>query len=408
MMRRKTFWRKWRMMMTKTYPYNDTTQLTAHFNVSEFRCKCGKVHDTLLTDELVEKLEQLYAALDCSKIIVTSGIRCSMHDRTVGGSGTGQHTKGNAADICCYGQDGQPISSKVVCCKAQDIGFTGIANITAAYQYTHVDVRPNGKWYGDEVHGNSTVTDDFYKYFGGEDMKGIDVSVHNGNIDWNRVKSAGIDFAILRAGYGRLASQKDERFEQNYSGAKAAGVPVGAYWYSYAMSEDEARLEADVFLSIIKEKQFEFPVYYDVEEKKQFALGKEKVSAIMRAFLERVEAAGYFVGLYGSASSLTTHTADDIKSRYTIWLAHWVNQTSYGGAYGIWQHSEKGRVDGITGNVDLDIGYKDFPTIIKGKGLNGWGKAEPTSTSAPDKPDTTVTATIKIGTDTYKGTLKKE
>ncbi len=408
MMRRKTFWRKWRMTMTKTYPFDDSTQLSAHFNVSEFRCKCGKVHDTLLADELVEKLEQLYAALDCSKIIVTSGFRCSMHDRAVGGSGTGQHTKGNAADICCYGQDGQPISSKVVCCKAQDIGFTGIANITAAYQYTHVDVRPNGKWYGDEVHGNSTVTDDFYKYFGGEDMKGIDVSVHNGNIDWQKVKNAGIDFAILRAGFGRLASQKDEHFEQNYSGAKAAGIPIGACWYSYAMSEDEARLEADVFLSIIKGKQFEFPVYYDVEEKKQFALGKEKVSAIMRAFLERVEAAGYFVGLYGSASSLTTHTADDIKSRYTIWLAHWVDKTSYSGAYGIWQHSEKGRVDGINGNVDLDIGYKDFPTIIKGKGLNGFGKAEPTSTPAPDKPDTTVTATIKIGTDTYKGTLKKE
>ena len=393
--------------MIKTYPFNDTTQLSAHFNVSEFRCKCGKVHDTLLADELVEKLEQLYAALDCSKIIVTSGFRCSMHDRTVGGSGTGQHTKGNAADICCYGQDGQPISSKVVCCKAQDIGFTGIANITAAYQYTHVDVRSGSKWYGDEVHGNSTVTDDFYKYFGGEDMKGIDVSVHNGNIDWNRVKSAGIDFAILRAGYGRLASQKDEHFEQNYSGAKAAGVPVGAYWYSYAMSEDEARLEADVFLSIIKGKQFEFPVYYDVEEKKQFDLGKEKASAIMRAFLERVEAAGYFVGLYGSASSLTTHTADDIKSRYTIWLAHWVNQTSYGGAYGIWQHSEKGRVDGISGNVDLDIGYKDFPTIIKGKGLNGYGKTEPSPTPAPDVLDSDVTATIKIGNDTYKGTLKK-
>ena len=396
------------MTMTKTYPFDDSTQLSAHFNVSEFRCKCGKVHDTLLADELVEKLEQLYAALDCSKIIVTSGFRCSMHDRTVGGSGTGQHTKGNAADICCYGQDGQPISSKIVCCKAQDIGFRGIANITDAYQYTHVDVRLNGKWYGDEVHGNNTVTDDFYKYFGGEDMKGIDVSVHNGNIDWQKVKAGGIDFAILRAGYGRLASQKDERFEQNYSGAKAAGIPIGAYWYSYAMSEDEARLEADVFLSIIKGKQFEFPVYYDVEEKKQFALGKEKVSAIMRAFLERVEAAGYFVGLYGSASSLTTHTADDIKSRYTIWLAHWVNQTSYGGAYGIWQHSEKGKVDGINGNVDLDICYKDFPTIIKGKGLNGWDKAEPTSTPAPDKPDTTVTATIKIGTDTYKGTLVKE
>lgn len=162
-----------------------------------------------------------------------------------------------------------------------------------------------------------------------------------------------------------------------------------------------------MFLSIIKGKQFEFPVYYDVEEKKQFALGKEKVSAIMRAFLERVEAAGYFVGLYGSASSLTTHTADDIKSRYTIWLAHWVNQTSYGGAYGIWQHSEKGRVNGINGNVDLDICYKDFQTTIKSKGLNGWGKAEPTSTPAPDVQESNVTVTVQIGKDSYKATLKK-
>ena len=393
--------------MSKSYEYSDKTQLSPHFNISEFRCKCGKEHETLNNPELIEKLEKLYAALNCSKIIVTSGYRCAAHDKNVGGSGNGQHTLGNAADICCYGQDGRPISSKIVCCKAQDIGFRGIANITAAYIYTHVDVRDKGKWYGDEVHGNSTVTDDFYKYFGGEDMKGIDVSVHNGNIDWNKVKADGIEFAILRAGFGRLEKQKDEKFEQNYAGAKAAGIPVGAYWYSYAMDEDEARLEANVFLKVIKGKQFEMPVYFDLEEKKQLDLGKEKVSAIMRAFLERVESAGYFTGLYGSASSLTTHTADDIKSQYTIWLAHWVDKTNYSGAYGIWQYSEKGHVDGINGNVDLDICYKDFPTIIKGKRLNGWGKAEPTSTPAPDKSDTTVTATIKIGDDTYKGTLVK-
>ena len=260
--------------MNKKYEYSDTTQLSPHFNAKEFRCKCGKEHEFSISEELIEKLEKLYAALNCSKIIVTSGYRCAAHDKTVGGSGTGQHTLGNAADICCYGQDGQPISSKVVCCKAQDIGFRGIANITAAYQYTHVDVRPNGKWYGDEVHGNSTVTDDFYKYFGGEDMKGIDVSVHNGNIDWGKVKADGIDFAILRAGFGKLEKQKDEKFEQNYAGAKAAGIPVGAYWYSYAMTPEEAEQEADVFLSVIKGKQFEMPVYFDLEEKKQFDLGK--------------------------------------------------------------------------------------------------------------------------------------
>ena len=397
--------------MSKSYEYSDKTELSPHFNISEFRCKCGMEHETLNDPELIEKLEKLYEALNCSKIIVTSGYRCEQHDKNVGGSGNGQHTLGKAADICCYGQDGQPISSKVVCCKAQDIGFRGIANITAAYIYTHVDVRDKGKWYGDEVHGNSTVTDDFYKYFGGEDMKGIDVSVHNGNIDWNKVKADGIEFAILRAGFGRLEKQKDEKFEQNYAGAKAAGISVGAYWYSYAMTPEEAELEADVFLKVIKGKQFEMPVYFDLEEKKQFDLGKEKVSAIMRAFLEKVEKAGYFVGLYGSASSLTTHTADNIKSHYTIWLAHWVDKTNYGGAYAVWQYSEKGKVDGISGNVDLDICYKDFPTIIKGKGLNGCGKA---SNPAPAEPeptepttDTTATVTVTIGNETYKGTLVK-
>ena len=398
--------------MSKTYEYSDKTQLSPHFNAKEFRCKCGKEHEFGISNELVNKLEKLYTALNCSKIIVTSGYRCPTHDKNVGGSGTGQHTLGNAADICCYGQDGQPISSKIVCQKAQDIGFTGIANITAAYIYTHVDVRLNGKWYGDEVHSNGSVTDDFYKYFaadtadnhkGADTMKGIDVSVHNGDIDWQKVKADGIDFAIIRAGFGRLEKQKDEKFEQNYAGAKATGIPVGSYWYSYAMTPEEAELEADVFLSVIKGKQFEMPVYFDLEEKKQFSLGKEKVSAIMRAFLEKVESAGYFTGLYGSASSLTTHTADDIKSRYTIWLAHWVNQTNYSSAYAIWQYSSKGKVAGINGNVDLDICYKDFPTVIKSKGLNGWAKS---STPAPDVLDT-ATVTITIGNDTYKGTLVK-
>ena len=393
--------------MVKKYESGDKSQLSQHFNVQEFRCKCGKEHEILIAEELITNLEKLYSALNCSKIIVTSGYRCTAHDKNVGGSGSGQHTKGNAADICCYGQDGQPISSKTVCCMTQDIGFGGIANINEKYIYTHVDVRTGTKWYGDEIKGNSTVTSDFYQYFGISKtneplMKGIDVSVHNGSIDWQKVKNAGIQFAILRAGYGRELSQKDAKFEENYRNAKVAGIPVGAYWYSYAMTEDEARLEADVFLSVIKGKQFEMPVYFDLEEKKQFDLGKEKVSAIMRAFLEKVEKAGYFVGLYGSASSLTTHTADDIKSRYTIWLAHWTDKTNYSGAYGIWQYSDKGKVDGISGNVDLDIAYADFPIIIKGKGLNGFGKD-----TTPEPDSTTANVTITIGNEIYKGTLIK-
>ena len=389
------------------YQYSDSVQISPHFNSTEFRCKCGKEHDFEVNDNLVQKLEKLYAALNCSQIIVTSGFRCVTHDKNVGGSGTGQHTLGNAADICCYGQDGQPISSKTVCCKAQDIGFTGIANITAAYQYTHVDVRPNGKWYGDEVHGNNSVTDDFYKYFGGEDMKGIDVSVHNGDIDWGKVKADGIDFAILRAGYGKLAKQKDAKFEDNYKGAKAAGIPVGAYWYSYATTPDEAKLEAEVCVSILKGKQFEFPIFFDQEEKTTLDTGKANCSEMIRAFCDVLEANGYWVGLYTSRSCLTTHIEDDIKKRYALWAAEWSDKLRYDGPVGIWQHSEKGKVDGITGNVDLDIGYKDYPTMVKAKGLNGFGKA-PDPTPAPDVPkESAVNVTVQIGGDNYSGTLTK-
>lgn len=169
------------------------------------------------------------------------------------------------------------------------------------------------------------------------------------------------------------------------------------------MNEDEAIQEADVFISTIKGKQFEYPVFYDVEESKQFALSKEKLSAIIRAFLERVEAAGYFVGLYGSASSLKTHTADDIKRKYAIWLAHWCDSTNYSGAYGIWQHSCKGKVDGISGDVDLDKCYVDYPERIKTKGLNGFGG---TPTPAP-VPDDSVYATVNVDGKKYSGKLNR-
>lgn len=154
-------------MAVKTYKATDKTQLSPHFNVQEFRCKCGKAHDTLIADELVAKLEELYAALDCSMITINSGYRCVAHDKEVGGSGGGFHVKGMAADIRCFAKNGSLISSKLVSCKAQDVGFGGIANIDTSYVNTHVDVRPSGQWYGNEtVTTASSVTDDFYKYYG--------------------------------------------------------------------------------------------------------------------------------------------------------------------------------------------------------------------------------------------------
>jgi hypothetical protein len=154
-------------MSVKTYKYNDKTQLTEHFNVSEFKCKCGGTHDTKLDTNLVNKLEKLYTALNCSKIIVNSGYRCATHDKNVGGTGVGQHVNGMAADIVCYDKNGAKISTKKVTCAAQDVGFTGIANIDRAYTAAHVDVRTSGKWYGDETVTTAySVCSDFYSHWG--------------------------------------------------------------------------------------------------------------------------------------------------------------------------------------------------------------------------------------------------
>ena len=148
------------------YKSGDTTQLSEHFKASEFRCKCGKAHDFSVNEELIQKLEQLRAALECSSITVSSGFRCPAHDKAVGGKGNGQHTLGRAADICCRDANGEIIDTKKVCCAAQEIGFNGIARINE--RNTHVDVRTGKTWYGDETKGNSYCIPslDFYAYFG--------------------------------------------------------------------------------------------------------------------------------------------------------------------------------------------------------------------------------------------------
>ena len=397
-----------------TLKYDDNVQITPHFNSREFRCKCSRKHDFQLDGELVENLAQFFTVVPklfgvkVKCINVSSGFRCPDHDRSpaVGGSGTGQHTLGKAADYTIILEDGSTLASWKVCIAAQEIGFRGIARINDSY--THSDTRV-GHWFGDETHGNSFCIPckDFYEYFKvpkeAKPMKqGIDVSAHQGKIDWKKVN---IDFAILHAGFGKVISQKDEYFDANYSGAKAAGIPIGAYWYSYAMTPDEARQEADVFLEVIKSKQFEYPVYFDIEEQKQLALGKENVSAIIKAFLEKVEKAGYWVGLYMSASPLTDCVTDDIKNRYAVWVANvGVSKPSYSGAYGMWQYSWTGKVSGINGDVDMDYAYVDYPAKIKERGLNGFGNHPPAN---PEPVKESIDVKMTINGKQYSGTLKE-
>lgn len=203
-------------------------------------------------------------------------------------------------------------------------------------------------------------------------LNGIDVSKHNGSIDWNKVKNSGkVDFAIIRAGYGKVASQKDEQYIININGATKVGLKVGLYWYSYATSVSDAKAEAKVCLECIGEPTLGLPIYYDIEEKKTLSLGKDKVSKIAETFLAEIEKAGYKGGIYASKSAMETLIGDDIKNKYSVWVAHvgkdgaTLKSTSYKGKKDIWQYSWKGKIDGISGDVDLDHCYLDLDSAKK-------------------------------------------
>lgn len=205
-------------------------------------------------------------------------------------------------------------------------------------------------------------------------MNGIDVSKWQATIDFNKVKASGKEFVLIRAGYGRYTNQKDEYFESNYKNAKAAGLHVGAYWYSYAESPEDAKLEAKACMEVIKGKQFDMPVLYDFEEKRQFNRGKKFCSDCIDAFCSVMEAANYFVGLYIYRSALQNYVEDSITKKYALAVAEYGPKLNYNGNVGIWQYSSTGRVNGINGNVDLDICYVDYPKIIKEAGRNGYTK----------------------------------
>lgn len=227
---------------------------------------------------------------------------------------------------------------------------------------------------------------------------GVDVSKWQGSIDWNRVKKLA-DFAIIRAGYGKEPSQVDKCFHNNIKNAQANNVPVGVYWYSYARTVDEAVQEAKVLLNTIKGYKLEYPVVFDIEDSSQITLSKRVLTDICKAFCNEIEKAGYYAMIYTNCNWLKNHLyADELLSKYDLWLAQWnVKEPSYN--CGMWQTSDKGIIDGISGNVDLNTAFKDYPAIMKSKGLNGFSKSGQT---APK----TILYTVKKG-DTLSEIAKK-
>lgn len=224
-------------------------------------------------------------------------------------------------------------------------------------------------------------------------VKGIDVSYWQGIIDWAKVKAAGISFAIIKAGGSDDGFYTDSKWETNYKGAKANGIAVGAYYFvgPKCVNAAAGKADAERFIQLLKGKQFEYPVFMDNEA--QPVSAKTGITEASIAFCETMEAAGYFVGIYGSTYSGFRDRMDDSKlTAYTHWVAQYASKCTYSGKYGIWQYSSKGRVNGISGNVDMDLSYVDYPSAIKGGGFNGYEKtvfsSKPVASTTPAKKST--------------------
>lgn len=229
--------------------------------------------------------------------------------------------------------------------------------------------------------------------------KGIDVSVWQDVIDWPKVKASGVEFAMIRVGYGSSngdSCKLDKCFKANIDGALAAGVDAGVYFYSYAKSAAAAAKEAAWVLEQLKpySGRLTYPVAYDLEDPSQKDLGRSVLTAMVVAFEETIEDGGYYAMFYSNLDWCKNRLNMQDLAAYDLWLAQWASKPTDTLKFGIWQSSSNGSVPGINGRVDTDTAYKDYPAIIKRAGLNG----HKTPTTAPEPPQEAPDAPTGTGT----------
>ncbi len=198
----------------------------------------------------------------------------------------------------------------------------------------------------------------------GATAQGIDVSEHQGRIDWNAVKASGIDFAILRVGFGAPSwgGRVDYQFNRNISECERLGIPYGVYIYSYAFDNQQAADEASMVINCLSGHNPRLPVYYDLEDNSIIANGRQTgIASRAQVFCNRISAAGYEPGIYANLNWFNNILTDSVfkSSSWDHWIAQYNSQCDYTGNYSFWQYKSNGKVLGINGNVDMNYAYVD-------------------------------------------------
>lgn len=265
-----------------------------------------------------------------------------------------------------------------------------IAKITQVYDkdsktYTNVVTDPwykisfsNGYGYVSANYNYVKLLDEDKPYINvnSNSIKGIDVSYHQGDINWEEVKNDGVKFAIIRAGSG---TTEDLKFKSNIEGALNAGIKVGVYWFSTAYTSDMVIDEAEKCINIVSpyKDKLSFPIFFDYEEytiklaqDNNISLSLSSVSNICETFLSQLKSSGYKCGIYTNKVVSKFYLSDSLRNSYDFWIAQYSNNCNYFGKYTMWQYSQNGKVNGINGNVDLNYYYENTPIDISKATIN--------------------------------------
>lgn len=218
-------------------------------------------------------------------------------------------------------------------------------------------------------------------------MQIIDVSRFQSSIDWDKVKADGIEGAIIRAVSTNSAGlYKDPYFERNYAECKRLGLAVGAYYYTYATNKAYADKELALFKQCLDGKQFDLPIAFDVEDKSLTTIGATALTDLALYAMETMQGWGYYTMWYTDLNFRANHLVASRLAGFDYWVAYW-SSNKPPVPYGIWQYTSNGSVNGIQGRVDMNRTAKDYPSIIKSAGLNGYTKDETPTPDPADDPD---------------------